>query len=886
VKSYNSVRLLFTFVLCFFSFNVSAQEVSPQNSSEKRKKLFIENFPENSPGNLTADTLSKEDSIRVSVPAPASPSDTTIVKKKNKLLDAEVKYNSKDSIRFEVNNKKLFLYDEAKVDYQDISLKSAYIELDLNKKIVFAKGAADSSGIIKGNPVFDDKGQSFESKQMSYNFETKKGLIKDVITKEGDSYVHGKSVKKMDNDELYIKGGKYTTCDNPEPHFHIQSSKLKIIPNNKIISGPAYVAVENVPTPLALPFALFPNKQGQTSGIILPLYGESPRLGFFLTNGGYYMNISEYMDLALTGDIYSKGSWAGGGSTNYKKRYKYQGNFNARYSNIKIGESWLKDYKNDRGENPFFEDNKDFLIQWRHTQDPKARPNSIFSADVNAGTSRYNQLNALSTGSGNFLTNTLQSNVSYSKSWPGKPYNLSVSARHSQNTLARDMTVMLPEAAFTVNRIFPFKRQVQVGSQKWYEKIGVTYSNSTRNELITKDSLFWDRNNINRLRNGMMHNFETSTSYRALKHFTINPRITYVDRWNIQTIEKRYSEESNNFITDTVVGFRRVGEYNASTNVTTILYGMYQFKRGPVQAVRHVLTPSVGFTFRPDFDTRVFGYYGQNGTLASYSPYEIGAFGMPGSGNQGLINFNLINNLEMKVKSPKDSLTGFKKVKIFENISFSANHNIFAEEFKWSMIDVSGRTQLMNHVDLLFNGRFDPYVLNEDSIPVRINRLEILDNKRLGRFTDGRLAVNFSLRSRENRQPLNSSRGTPEDLQRINRNPNAYVDFNIPWNLSTAFVLNYAKPFGEKRITQSLTFHGDFNLTPKWKIGFNSGYDFVMKGLSYTTVDIYRDLHCWEMVFNWIPIGQFKGYSLMVRVKNPLLQDLRLSRRRSWVDMQ
>jgi hypothetical protein len=875
------MRLFFALVLCIAALHLSAQENNPQNFIEKKRKLAVEN---NAEIQLPVDSVSKPDSLIVSVPAPIN--DTATVKKKNKILDDQVKYVSNDSIRFEVTNKKLFLYDDAKVDYQSISLKSAYIELDLNKKTVFAKGTADSSGTVKGSPVFEDKGQSFESKEMTYNFETKKGLIKDVITKEGDSYVHGKSVKKMDNDELYIKGGKYTTCDSPEPHFHIQSSKLKIIPNDKIISGPAYVAVENVPTPLALPFALFPNKQGQTSGIIIPMYGESPRLGFFLTNGGYYMNINEYMDLALTGDIYSKGSWAGGAKTNYKKRYKYQGNFNARYSNIKIGESMLRDFRNENGENPFFQNNQDFLVQWRHAQDPKARPNSVFSADVNAGTSRYNQLNALANGNANFLTNTLQSNVSYAKSWPGKPYNLSVSARHSQNTLTRDLTVMLPEAAFTVNRIFPFKRQVQIGSQKWYEKIGVTYSNNTRNELITKDSLFWDRNNINRLRNGMQHNFEASTSYRALKHFTINPRVTYTDRWNIQSIEKRFSQEENRVITDTLRGFYRVGEYNASTSVSTMIYGMYQFKRGPVQAIRHVITPSVGFSFRPDFDTRAFGYYGQNGTLASYSPYEIGSFGIPGAGNQGLVNFGFINNLEMKVKSAKDTLSGYKKVKIFENIAVSANHNIFAQEFKWSQIDVSGRTQLMNRVDLVFGGRFDPYVLSNDSIPVRINRLELLDNKRLGRFTDGRIALNFSLRSREGRKPLQSDRGTPDELHRINMNQNAYVDFNIPWNLTTAFVLNYSKPFNQKQITQSLTLQGDFNLTPKWKVGFNSGYDFVMKGLSHTTLDIYRDLHCWEMIFNWMPIGQLKGYSLMVRVKSPMLQDLRLSRRRSWFDMQ
>ncbi|MDQ3192027.1 MAG: hypothetical protein M3Q58_10575, partial [Bacteroidota bacterium] len=390
--------------------------------------------------------------------------------KKEKFLDSKVKYSAKDSMRFELATKKMYLYGQAQVDYGTIILKAGYIELNMNTKIVYARGIKDSLGNEVERPVFDEKGQSFTSKEMTFNFETKKGLIKEVITQEGEGYIHGESVKKMQNDELFIKHGKYTTCENPEPHFYIQASKLKVIPNDKVITGPAILVIEQVPTPLALPFGYFPNKKGQSSGIILPTYGESRELGFFLTNGGYYKPLNEKVDISLLGDIYSKGSWALGANSNYHQRYKYRGNIDVKYSEITFGEKELRFYQDAQGNYPFYQKNKGYMIHWRHVQDPKARPNSIFSADVNAGSSNYNQLSSFSSGSANYLTNTLQSNISFSRPWPGKPFNLTLSGGHSQNTISNKVTVTLPQAVFTVNRFFPFKRKTVVGAQKFYEK--------------------------------------------------------------------------------------------------------------------------------------------------------------------------------------------------------------------------------------------------------------------------------------------------------------------------------------------------------------------------------------------------------------------------------
>ena len=757
------------------------------------------------------DTTLSSDSLHIrsdSLALPPNLLPDTTLKKGKKFLDSKVKYTARDSMRFDLKTKKMFLYGEAHVDYESITLKAGYMELDMNSKIVYATGIPDSLGKESEQPVFEDKGHTFTSREMTFNFETKKGLIKEVITKEGEGYIHGENVKKMQNDELYIKNGKYTTCENPQPHFHIHASKLKVIPDDKIITGPAYLAVEDVPTPLALPFGFFPNKKGQTSGLIIPTYGESEQLGFFLNNGGYYFALSEKADLSLLGDIYSKGSWALGANSNYHKRYKFTGNVDARYSNIIVGESRLRDYKDEHLNNPFFQENKDFMIRWKHRQDPKARPNSLFSADVNAGTSNYNQLNSFSSNSANFLTNTLQSNISYARSWPGKPFNLILNGRHSQNTITKEVSVTLPEATFTVNRFFPFKRQASIGAAKWYEKIGVTYSTNTKNVLNTYDTLLFDRNNLSQFRNGMTHNTSASTSFKMLKYLTLNPNFSYNERWYLQTIQKRFDPETDTLVTDTVNGFRRAEEYSLSANLTTTLYGMYQFRKGPVQAIRHVFTPSIGLSYRPDFSTEQYGYYGQEGIISSYSPYDIGIYGKPGAAQQGLINFNFINNLEMKVRSAKDTITGFKKIKILENLNVNTSHNIFAKEFKWTPVRFSGRTTLFNNFNVNFGATMSPYALSKDSLPVIINEYEWDSNRRIGRFVDADLAFNFNLRSKKGAGPITSSKGTEEELQMIMDNPNAYVDFNIPWNVGISYVFRYSKPLLEPIFTQSLQING------------------------------------------------------------------------------
>lgn len=792
------------------------------------------------------------------------------VPKTKQVLDSPVIYSAKDSMRINVKEKKLYLYGDAEVNYKEINLKSAYIELDFGKNTLFAEGVKDSLGREKGRPEFKEGAQVIKSKTILYNFETKKGLISDVITQEADGYIHGETVKKMEDDVMFIKHGKYTTCEDEHPHFYFNISKLKVIPDDKIISGPANLVVEDVPTPIAIPFGFFPNKKGRKNGILIPQYGESQALGFFLKEGGFYVGLSENMDLALTGDIYTRGSWATRAHTNYTQRYKFAGSFDARYSQIQISEKDFPDYQL----------NKDFFIKWTHRQDQKARPNSSFSADVSAGTSSFNRLN--SAASTDFLQNAFQSSINYNKSWAGKPYSLNISARHTQNTQDSSVVISLPEAAFVVQRIFPLKRKTVIGSERWYEKIGVSLTSSMKNEIATKEYLLFTPASLNNFRNGVQHTVPISTSFKTMKYFTITPSINLTERWYFKTLEQSYDNELQRVISDTITRFARAGEYNLNTSFTTKIYGMYQYRKGPVEAIRHVITPTLGLTYRPDFDSRRFGYFGDStGTLTSYSPYQLGIYGVPSPGQQGLISMRFINNVEMKTRAKSDTTSG-KKIKLMENLDFGSAYNILADSLNWQNITINGRTQLFEKVSLLFGGGIDPYAL--DSSGRKINRFIWDTNKQIGRLTAANLAISFSLNSKKKSSATSSKKATDEELNMIQRDRGNFADFNVPWNLSVNYNINYSKPGFVEQLTQSLTFNGDVNLTPRWKVGFDSGYDFVKKQMTYTRINIFRDLHCWEMKFNWVPFGVNKSYLLEINVKSAVLQDMKLSRRRSWFD--
>lgn len=817
-------------------------------------------------------------------------------------LSSKVVYKANDSIRFDIDSQKVYLYGKAKIEYEDLTLTADYIEISFKINQLFAKGLADSTGKINGLPVFLQGNESFTSNTLTYNFKTKKGLIKDIVTKEGDSYIQGVKVKKFENNAINIRNGLYTTCDLKHPHYDIKFAKARIIPDDKIITGPAYLMIEDVPTPLAVPFGFFPNKKGQKSGILFPSYGESTNRGFFLENGGYYFGLGQYMDLALRGDIYSRGSWAVRSSSNYIKKYKYSGIFGLGYTINTEGEKGTTSYKK----------NKDFYIRWTHNQDTKAHPNSRFSANVNIATSKYNTFNPSSTQ--DYLTNTLSSNISYSTTIASN-YNFSVNMRHSQNTLTRTLSLNLPEIAFSVNRFYPFKREKIVGKQKWYDNISVGYSMNATNNINTIDTLLFPRNaafsfdRLNRLmQNGMKHTVSVTSSIKVLKNFNWTNSINYNERWYLQSIEKHWVKGTSatnadtlfSFLkTDTIQGFRAVHDGNFSSSLSTRLYGMYNFKNMKLVAIRHVMTPSLSFVFMPDYSSPAWGYYryitdynqADPKPKPYYSIFESGIYGTPPTGKSGFVNMSLSNNLEMKIRSKRDTITGTKKVVLIDNFTIASGYNLAADSLNWSKLSMSGRTKLFKNLDVTYASLWDPYIIN-DSTGLNINTLEWTKNKRLFRFvnTDWAFNLTWNLRPKEKKKEIVSDKASQEEIDMIKANEDKYVDFAQPWSLNIMYTLNYARTYNsktkiiDKKVIQTLSFNGDVSITEKWKIGFTSGYDFEQKDFSYTSLNIYRDLHCWEMVLNWIPAGYRKSYNLTIRVKSPVLQDLKLTKKKDFRD--
>lgn len=789
-------------------------------------------------------------------------------------IKSRVTYKANDSIRVDLGNGLVYLFGSSEVYYDNIILKAEEIEISMDSNEVTARGKQDSTGKWFGEPVFTENGQEVKSHEMRYNFETKKGLIMDAMTHEGENYIHGAKIYKTPDDILYIKHGKYTTCNLDHPHYFFSAKKLKIIPNDKIVTGPANLIVEDVPTPIAIPFGLFPNSNKQKSGIIIPEPGESAQYGFFLINGGYYWAINNNISTQFTGDFYSKGSWAGRVTTNYKKRYKYTGNFSFDHS----------EFKNSYPEFPDYSETQNFFIKWNHTQDPKARPNSTFSANVNFGNSENFQNNYNSTGQ-QYLTTSFNSSIAYRKMWAGKPYSMSINGYHSQNTLNKTVTVRLPELAFNVSRIYPFKKKKALGNQKFYEKIGLSYSMNTKNEVTASDSLF-TLNNFNLLqrefRNGMKHTIPIGTNIKMFKYFTLTPNANYSEVWYLESINKTYDDQTGQLTTDTLNGFVRGNTYNASVNFTTKIYGMYQYRGKVIKALRHVMTPSIGVSYTPENNIGLRSYTDTNNVEHEYSIFQNGIYGQPHSVEAGLLNFGLLNNFEMKVRNRKDSLGQDTKIKLLENLSFRSSYNMVADSLNWSNIQIGARTYIFKKISLNFNASVDPYALDSNTttgVITKVNESQWSRSRDIGRLTSANLAVGFMLKGKSSNEDKTSPYATEHELEYIKANPEAYIDFDVPWTFSVNYNVRYSKPQYQSDVIQTLNFSGDLSLTPKWKIGFNSGYDFELKDLSYTSVDIYRDLHCWEMRFNWIPFGQRQSYLFTIKVKSAILQDLKLTRR-------
>ena len=828
-------------------------------------------------------------------------------------IETTINYNAKDSIYYDLKTQIIKLYGNSSIDYGNINLKAHKIMIDWNAQTLDANFMRDSTGLKIGKPIFTENNQSYETDKITYNFNSKKAIISGIVTQLDDAYMQGEKVKKNELDELYIHDAKYTTCNLADPHFHIATKKLKVIPGKKVISGPFHLKFGNVPTPLGFIFGMFPQPKETVSGIIMPSYGEEKRRGFYLREGGYYFAVNDYFDLRLTGDIYSKGGYGATIATNYKKRYAYNGSLKFNYNKSKTGEI----------ESPF--ESNDFSFSWTHTPSSKGR-SSRFSSSVNFQTNSYNQNKNLVQSNFNQSINAqFNSSISYSKTFKGSPFNISTNLRHSQNVQNKKVNLTLPDLSYNMSRIYPFKNIGKLGktalgkisiSHRFTGKIELTNGSSSNslnsiNVINSSDSfnqqVDFNMQNINtiidRSKIGGKHTIPISTSFNILKFFTVSPSINYNEIWYLKKLNYTYNEVENGIEIDTTNSFSRAWSYNTALSLSTRIYGTIFFKKGKIKAIRHVITPEISLTYSPDFTQKKYGYYeniqiNNEGETRLLSKYENFLYGSPRIGSSASMNFYIGNNLEMKVIDENDTISGTKKIKIFENLSFSGNYNFLADSFQLSPIRFNTRTSFFKRlINVSLSGTMDPYAYKLDSISEtnqiyqrRINELAIKNNQGLGSlaFINMALGMRFSAKdfqSPEEEDEKESRFGTRREIDYINSNIAEYVDFNVPWSINASYNLNRRKiGYNDPTITQTITMSGDISISEKTKISMRSGYDFKNKMLTQTSINATRDLHCWRIRFNWVPFGRFQSYNLSISAVSALLQDLKLEKRSRFFD--
>jgi lipopolysaccharide assembly outer membrane protein LptD (OstA) len=853
-------------------------------NSVKIAFIFVMTIPAYSQQPVLKPAPAKRDSV------PASRTDTA---RSTSGFTSKVSYSAQDSIRIDHITNIIYLYGKARIIYNDFQLDADYIRLDQKNNLAFAKGYTDpKSNRYNGRPIFKQGSEPpITTDSLVFNYKTKKGKSYGVFSDVEGGYLQARQFKKNEYDEGFFKNGIYSTCNLPHPHFGIHITR-GIVTDKQIVTGPAYLEIEGVPLPLGVPFGFFPKPNHRSGGVLFPSFGEDAQRGFYMRDLGYYFGISDYWDMAVRGTLYSKGSYEANTQARYRKNYKYDGALNLRYASSKLGIEGTEQFKHPT---------KDFNIVWNHSQRPEANPGTTFSASVNAGTGSY-FTNTAAGGTYDYdqLTrNSLSSNISYGRVFANGLFNFTSSLSHRQDLQQGTIFLELPTFSLNMTTINPFDSKNRVGEQKWFQKITVGYSLQGSNSIDTKEELLFKEGSLQRFRSGFQHNIPVSLSLNILEYFQFNSGLQYSERWYLQTIRKRSFPLQGTPVTDTIPGFSRAYDYTLNTGLSTKIYGFRQFKKGKIMAIRHVMTPSISFNYRPDFGADRFGYYrnvvsNTKGDIERYSIFDGSVYGGPASGKQAGIGFNIDNNIEAKRRSaPKDTVQNAvsDKIPILQNLTFNGNYNFAVDSFQLSTIGFSGRTAFFKQkLGINFYGTLDPYQINEAG--ERVNQFTINSGK-LARLINFGLSTEFSLNStalkrrNENLDQLgqNMQAATPEqarELAMISRDPNAFVDFNVPWNISASYSFSYSKSQLVASINNTLNFFGDLNVTPKWKVMFRSGYDFQLNKLSTTQLNIYRDLHCWDLSFGWVPFGQYRSYSVDLKVKASILQDLKLSRRRNY----
>jgi len=853
-------------------------------------------------------------------------------------LDAPVSYQAKDSIVITFENK-AYLYGESQVRYQQIELQSEQIVMDMDSSLVFATYGLDSLGLEFGYPLFRDGDQPYESKSMHYNFKTSKGFITDVITQQGEGYVTSGRTKKMEDDALNMVGGRYTTCDDHDhPHFYIHMTRAKVRPKKDIVTGPVYLVLEDVPLfPIGLPFAFFPFTSSYSSGVIMPTWGDESTRGFFLRDGGYYFALNDYMDLAVTGQLYTKGSWGLSARSAYKRRYHYSGSYDIAYQVTSMGDII------NGVQMPGYSKLKDFKINASHSQDPKSNPFRTISASVNFSTSSYDRnssngtLHSSSGGFSDATQNNKSSTVNITQRFPNNPFTLSGTMSVNQRMQDSSLAVTLPDINIAMSRIFPFKRKNVLGAERWYEKISMQYTGYLRNSINTKEDLILKSNLVKDWNNNMVHRIPVSATFSMFNHLNITPGFNYEESWHSRKVMREY-DMSRDMLTpaDTIYGFHRQYSYNASVAASTTMYGNFKplpFLGNKVEMIRHRMEPSVSFSVAPGFEDPRYGFYDHQyytdmngrGQVQVYSPFEGQQGISPNRNRQGNIGFSVNNNLEMKIRSDRDS-TGFRKISLIDNLGISTGYNMAVDSFKWSDINVSMRLKLTKSYTLNLTGRFDTYTYRYDAEtntlrPVDVTRFQA--GKGFGRLRSTSMSYSHTFNneffrrlfareeqtvannpSSTSEQPLEGEEATTTGSGRLRQNQQrdsgemdmyGYYKNGMPWSLSFNYSmgLNYdprnidiQKEEYKYRITHTLSFNGNMQPTKNWRFNFNASYDVETRRIPHMNCSITRNLHCWQMTASVVPVGPYKSYSFSIAVNSSLLRDLKWDQRSNYRDGQ
>ncbi|MNK08410.1 LPS-assembly protein LptD [compost metagenome] len=841
-----------------------------------------------------------KDSISFTIAPPTAVNDT--VKKEKKGLDAIIKRIAEDYEKIDEEKKEIELYNKAELYYKDIELKAGKIVMNYEKNEVYAGRIKDSLGNYSQYPYFKQGSNIVEADSIHINTVTKKARIWNSRSDQGEFRVFGEITKKENDSVIFIKNARFTTSKNiDDPEYYFLAQRIKLVPGKKVVVGFTNMWIANVPTPLALPFAFFPMSEKAESGFIVPTFGDNNQQGFFLQNGGYYFALSDYYDLAVTGDYYTNGSYGLRFQSNYANRYKYNGNVNIRFENLIQEERGFPNYLR----------TKQYNIQWTHTQDAKLNPNSRFSASVNLGSSKYfrNSLNVINVGSS--LNNTLNSSVSYSKTFQSVPQvNMSITARHSQNTNTQAISMTLPSLQVNVDRVFPFAA-ADAPKKGIIKNINLQYSLKGDNSILTTDSLFFKPEMFRDAKVGMQHSIPISTNFKIFKNFSVSAGTNFQETWVMNTVKREFNPVTNkDTLITNIKGFDSYRTYNFSSSIGTTIYGMFSFGDDKkIQAIRHVMRPLVTYSYTPSFDQYYDTYeIDATGTqYKSYTRFENGIYGAPSQSYSNIIGLGLSNTFEAKVRNDEDEAGEPKKIMLLNNLNFNTSYNMAADSLAWSPLRVTAGTNLFKEkMNLNFGATFDPYAI--DNAGKRMNVFNIDNGGSLFRMTSANVTLNYSLSSTDGDDSKNDKNsqsarngGREDDLfgrasdlsdtrtsmfkeddedKKPDKSEGGFFNAKLPWDLSMAYSLTYSNDRREKKITgSSVMLSGNVDITPKWKMGFSSGYDFVQNGVTFTQLRFERDLLSWRMDFNWVPFGTNMYWGFFIGIKSSVLSDIKWDKR-------